>query len=103
MKNTDRTKSLAVLLLAILSLMPNCNANTIGTNGNQRDSSSLHSAGIVSAISSMTRQRAAHTATLLPDGKVLLAGGFAGDENSLASAEIFDPATNTFASAGNMN
>jgi hypothetical protein len=51
----------------------------------------------------MATQRAAHTATLLPDGKVLVAGGFAGDENSLASTEVFNPATSTFASAGNMN
>jgi N-acetylneuraminic acid mutarotase len=51
----------------------------------------------------MTVQRAAHTATLLPDGEVLVAGGFAGGGNSLASAEVFDPTANTFASAGNMN
>ena len=51
----------------------------------------------------MTRTRAAHTATLLPDGKVLITGGFAGDQSSLASAEVFDPAQESFAFAGNMN
>jgi len=102
MNNTNRTKPLVALLLTVFSVMPNCNANPIGTDRKQGESRSPHDAGRVTAISSMTRQRAAHTATLLPDGKVLLAGGFAGDENSLASAEIFDPATNTFAPADNM-
>lgn len=104
MKNTNRTTSLIVLLLTVLSITPSCNANTIGTNGNQRQNSSVrNAAGVVHEIRSMTRQRAAHTATLLPDARVLVAGGFAGDENSLASAEVFNPATSTFASAGDMN
>jgi hypothetical protein len=103
MNNTNRTISLIVLLLTILSVAPSCNAKTIGTNGKQRDNSSLRDAGVVNAIRSMTRQRAAHTATLLPNGKVLVAGGFAGDEQSLASAELFDLATGIFASAGDMS
>src|SRR5260370_5860247 len=36
------------------------------------------------------------TATLLPDGKVLIAGG-AGNSVPLSSTELYDPATNTFA------
>jgi WD40 repeat protein len=50
--------------------------------------------------------RAAHTATLLPDGKVLIAGGFREEgtsEIAIASAEIFDPETNTFIPTGDMN
>jgi Galactose oxidase, central domain len=49
------------------------------------------------ATASMTSQRSQHTATLLTNGKVLLAGG-AGDD----SAELFDPATATFTAAGVM-
>ncbi|MGQ9561684.1 MAG: amidohydrolase family protein [Candidatus Oleimicrobiaceae bacterium] len=45
-------------------------------------------------------RRSSHTATLLPDGRVLLAGGFV--ETVTATAEIFDPATNSFSVADSM-
>jgi len=52
--------------------------------------------GQFTPLSSMSYARRLPTATLLPDGKVLIAGG-GGDFWSLADrAEIFDPATNTF-------
>ncbi|HCX29835.1 MAG TPA: hypothetical protein DHU55_08730 [Blastocatellia bacterium] len=103
MKNTNRTTSLLVLLLTVISLVPSCKGNATATNWGHSEDSSTPDAGIIDAVRSMTTQRAAHTATLLPDGKVLVAGGFAGDENRLASAEVFDPATSTFAPTGNMN
>jgi hypothetical protein len=53
--------------------------------------------GAFTASGSMTTRRYGHTATLLPDGKVLLAGG-----SCLASAELFDPATTTFILTGKM-
>ena len=43
--------------------------------------------------------RAAHSATLLPDGSLLIAGG-EGDAGTLASAERYDPATRAFSAAG---
>ncbi|HSQ32340.1 MAG TPA: kelch repeat-containing protein [Gemmatimonadaceae bacterium] len=46
---------------------------------------------------SMTRARVGHTATLLANGKVLIAGGGA------ATAELYDPATGTFALTGSMS
>ena len=54
----------------------------------------------------MNAERAAHTATLLPDGQVLIAGGFREEgtsEIAISSAEIFDPATNTFAPTNDLN
>src|SRR5205085_8649392 len=47
----------------------------------------------------MTSARATHTATLLPSGKVLIAGGYT-DEYATATntAELFDPALGTFTS-----
>ncbi|MBI5739319.1 MAG: S8 family serine peptidase [Nitrospirae bacterium] len=49
----------------------------------------------------MAAARSSFTATLLPDGKVLVAGGYAGDY--LSSAEIYDPSTGTFSATGPMS
>src|SRR5215467_14649655 len=46
--------------------------------------------GTFAATSSMVTARLAHTATLLPDGKVLIAGGSDGKGLSLR-AELYDP------------
>lgn len=55
------------------------------------------------AFQAMVSARTEHTATLLNDGTVLLTGGL--DENGvvLATAEIFDPKTQSFAPTGNLN
>ncbi len=45
----------------------------------------------------MQAPRAAHTATTLPDGRVLVAGGFTGEASAATSAEVFDPVHGTFA------
>jgi hypothetical protein len=60
-------------------------------------------AGSFSATGSMGTARYAAAAAPLPDGRVLVAGGFYDDalgDHYLASAEVFDPATNSFSSAG---
>jgi Kelch motif/Galactose oxidase, central domain len=53
-------------------------------------------------IGVMSTARRAPAAAPLPDGRVLIAGGSYDDatEHYLASAEVFNPATNTFSSAG---
>jgi hypothetical protein len=63
--------------------------------------------GAFTATSSMHSPRDAHAAALLPDGTVLIVGGDTGSNNqyagSLASAELYDPSTGTFAAAGDMS
>jgi hypothetical protein len=59
------------------------------------------STGTFAATGYLTTGRRMHTATLLPDGRVLIVSGY-GSAGSLASAELYDPATGTFAPTGNL-
>jgi hypothetical protein len=62
--------------------------------------------GSVAEIAAMHIARASHTSTLLPNGKVLIAGGFAGsggESNPYTAAELFDPSSGTFQSVANMS
>ncbi len=54
-----------------------------------------------SPTGSMSVTRTSHTATLLPNGKVLIAGG--AGPFPLASAELYDPATGAFSLTGSMS
>jgi WD40 repeat protein len=59
--------------------------------------------GVFVPTGRMTAPRLYHTATLLPNGKVLIAGGYDGSIAIFASAELYDPSTGTFAATGSMS
>lgn len=81
---------------------------TGGVGGNGRlASAELYDpdAGTWAATGSMQEARVSHTATLLPDGQVLVAGFFDGSSDgvrSLASAELFDPASGLWTPTASM-
>jgi len=58
--------------------------------------------GTFSPTGSMTSRRTGHTATLLANGRVLIAGGNDTDGHGVASAELYDPRTGTFSATGSM-
>jgi Tol biopolymer transport system component len=58
--------------------------------------------GSWTATGSMSAPRYGHTATMLPDGKVLVAGGADTRVLGIASAELYDPGTGTWSATGTM-
>jgi hypothetical protein len=50
--------------------------------------------GTWSATAKMATAREDHTATLLPDDTVLVAGGLTGASDGLPAAELYDPRAN---------
>lgn len=64
--------------------------------------SSAARAGSVSPAAPMLEPRSGHSATLLPDGKVLIAGGMRRNQDFLRSAELYDPAARKFQLTGEM-
>jgi len=52
---------------------------------------------------SLNIARRYHTATVLPNGKVLVPGGFNAPDSPQASADIYDPSAGTWSSAGTMS
>jgi len=63
--------------------------------------------GTFAPTGSLTAIRWGKTATLLQDGRVLVAGGYncgdAGSDGVWASAELYDPGTGTFSATGSMD
>ena len=59
--------------------------------------------GTWSTVAPLASARFSHTATPLPDGRVLVAGGRVPSNTALTSAEVYDPASSTWSAAASMN
>ncbi len=73
------------------------------TSSIHASASLARTAGLLTPASPMLEPRSGHTATLLPDGKVLIAGGMRRNQDFYKSAELFDPATGKFQPTGEMS
>src|SRR5262249_24380554 len=58
--------------------------------------------GTWAVTGSLSPGRFFHTATLLPNGEVLVAGGLNENIGDLVSVQLYDPASGTWAATGNL-
>jgi hypothetical protein len=85
----SRMKPLALTTRCMLALAA-CTGVSGTAAGNPEDVGGVH------VEATMSSPRAAHTATTLTDGTVLIVGGFVERETQIAGAELFNPATGEF-------
>jgi len=84
-------------------------ALSLATGGQRRpgrdDASAMNSDrpsnGSLVPAPAMSAARAAHTATALPDGRILIAGGF-GEKGAATGAEVYQPDAGRFSPTGSM-
>lgn len=68
------------------------------------DTAELYDGGSFTLTGSMHKPRTQHTATLLANGKVLVAGGYwSCFSEHIKAAELYDPSAGTFTTTGDMN
>lgn len=101
-----RLKSLLICALPVLFWISSSGCSLAKFPALKIGGSSLNAgkvaAGRVAQGRNMTTARAVHTATLLPNGKVLIAGGMERNRVFFASAELYDPVAELYAPTGSM-
>ncbi len=101
-KQENHARRQVGLVLALFVLI---SAATLAT-GPTRLASAQADAPSWSYTGSLNTARPGHSATLLPNGKVLVVGGHVGNcsaNGALASAELYDPSTGTWSFTGSLN
>ncbi|MGA2813299.1 MAG: Ig-like domain-containing protein [Candidatus Acidiferrum sp.] len=73
------------------------------TSATNSSTVAVTTAGFVYTSSGLNEPRYAHSAALLPNGSVLIAGGINPASGFTSSAELYDPATETFSDTGSLN
>ena len=73
-----------------------------GSDGPLATAEMVSQDGYFAAAAPMLSARSGHASVLLPNGKVLVAGGENPEGDTLDSAEIYDPAADTWSFAGPM-
>jgi hypothetical protein len=86
-----------ILLLAASGFLSQSNPKPVDATANNPMPS-----GSLGPASPMLEPRSGHTATLLPDGKVLIVGGMRRNQDFYRSSELYDPVTGKFQAAGDM-
>jgi hypothetical protein len=102
--STDRARHTATLLGSDKVLIVGGCEEDYQTGCAPKNSAELFdpTTGTFSPTGSLAIARDSHTATLLPNGKVLIAGGSL-DPSVLVTAELYDPRTATFTPTGRMD
>jgi hypothetical protein len=106
--NAARASHTATLLPNGQVLVTAGSFDQLGYGGFSLDTAELYNpaSGVWTTTGSLATARVGHTATLLPNGKVLVAGGrkYGGfDEGTLASAETYDPSLGTWAATTSLS
>src|SRR6266446_5765616 len=87
--------------LCFIGVLPALAGSSQSVTGTIATKAPAQTTGTWEATGRMATVRIAHTATLLPNGQVLVAGGN-GSIGTLASAELYDPASGLWRETGSM-